>query len=275
MDLDAYFHRIDYCGPRAATLAVLGAIARHHAMAIPFENLSVLVDGPPDLEPDAVEAKLVHARRGGYCYEQNTLLRTALTTLGFRVRGLSARVRYGLPADVVTPRSHMLMQVETADGTALVDAGFGGLTLTAPVLMRWHEEQRTSHEPVRLVPADDDFLLQARVDGEWVDVYRFDLAMQLAPDYVQQNWHTATRPNALFANNLVVAMPKNGGRHALFNRTLTWRPLSGPRQRRSIQSASELQSVLLSLFGIAASERELEKAWQISGRATALHAGFS
>jgi N-hydroxyarylamine O-acetyltransferase len=275
MNLDGYLRRIGYAGPRAATLATLREITRQHAMSIPFENLSVLLDGPPRLEVDALEDKLVARSRGGYCYEQNGLLAAALRALGFPVTGLSARVRYGVPPEVVTPRSHMLMRVDTADGPAFADAGFGGLTLTAPVLMRWHEEQDTPHERVRLVPAGSDFLLQALVGDTWMDVYRFDLAVQLPPDYVQQNWHTATRPDALFANNLIIAMPMPKGRYALFNRTLTWRPLSGEVVRTEVGAKTELRELLAELFSIEPSQAELDRAWEVAGRHSNLHPGFS
>jgi N-hydroxyarylamine O-acetyltransferase len=275
MNLDAYLARIGYAGPRTPTLATLAEIVRRHAMSIPFENLSVLLDGPPALELPALEAKLVDRSRGGYCYEQNGLLSAALDALGFPLTGLSARVRYGVPADVVLPRSHMLIRVETPDGTAFADAGFGGLTLTAPVMMRWHEEQQTPHERVRLVPVAEDFLLQVLVGDAWTDVYRFDLAVQLPPDYVQQNWHTATRPDALFANNLVVAMPMPDGRYALFNRTLTWRPLVGEPVRNEIQTKGELREVLGELFSIEPSQTELDRAWEVAGRHSNLHPGFS
>lgn len=275
MNLDAYFHRIGYAGPRTPTLDTLREITRLHATTIPFENVSVLMNGPPDLELPALEAKLVEAGRGGYCYEQNGLLAAALVALGFRVQGLAARVRYGVAPDVVTPRSHRLMSVETPEGTAFADVGFGGLTLTAPVMSRWQEEQRTPHERVRLVPAESDYLLQALVDDAWTDVYRFDLALHLPPDYVQQNWHTATRPDGLFANNLIAAMPMPEGRYALFNRTLTWRPLTGEKVRTELRSKAEVREALAELFSIEASRAELDRAWEVAGRATGLHPGFS
>jgi N-hydroxyarylamine O-acetyltransferase len=275
MNLDAYLARIGYAGQRTPTLATLREITRKHAMAIPFENLSVLLDGPPSLELGTLEAKLVDGSRGGYCYEQNGLLAAALRELGFSVVGLSARVRYRIPEDVVTPRSHMLMRIETPDGTAFADAGFGGLTLTAPVMMRWHDEQATPHESVRLVPAGDDFVLQSLVGDSWTDIYRFDLAVQLAPDYVQQNWHTATWPGALFANNLIVAMPKPEGRFALFNRTLTWRPLKGQAVREQIQAKAQLREVLAERFSIVPPSAELDRAWDVAGRHTNLHPAFS
>jgi N-hydroxyarylamine O-acetyltransferase len=40
-DLDAYFDRIRYDGPRAPTLATLQGIVAAHVAAIPFENLQL------------------------------------------------------------------------------------------------------------------------------------------------------------------------------------------------------------------------------------------
>jgi N-hydroxyarylamine O-acetyltransferase len=275
MNLDAYLDRIGYAGPRTATPATLAAIAKRHAMAIPFENVSVLSAGAPDLDPAAVEAKLVRARRGGYCYEHNTLLSAALQAIGFDVVPLSARVRYGVPATVATPRSHMVLCVTTSDGRMLVDAGFGGLTLTSPVRIDASEPQATPHEWVRIVPGDDGCLLQARVADEWRDVYRFDFVRQHPVDYVQQNWHTATRPGALFAHNLVVALPSAEGRHTLFNRTLTFRDRAGQPHRRAIATIDGLRAALETPFRISPGDAELQRAWEVARQAAPEHPAFT
>jgi N-hydroxyarylamine O-acetyltransferase len=269
MDLDAYFDRIGYAGPRDASVRTLAAIAARHAMSIPFENIGVLASGVPDLELPALERKLVRARRGGYCFEQNGLLLGALEMLGFAVTPLSARVVYRLPPGTITARSHMVMCVTTPDGRMLVDAGFGGLTLTAPVALDTPDPQRTPHETVRLVAIDDGSMLQALVEDEWRDLYRFDFIRQHAVDYVQQNWYTATRPGALFTSNLVAALPTTDGRYALFNRTLTRRARSGTEERRTIDTPEDLRACLASIFGIVVSEAELAKAWAVSGQGAA------
>lgn len=266
LDLDAYLHRIRYDGPRDASTAALAAIARCHAMAIPFENLSVLSSGPPDLDIDAVEAKLVRRRRGGYCYEQNHLLLAALRALGFDVEPLSARVRYALPAGTPTPRSHMVLRATAGAGSWLVDAGFGRFTLTAPVNLATTDAQETAHEPVRVVPIDDGFVLQFHAEREWRDAYSFDFVPQLPVDYVQQNFYTAARPDALFATNLVVTLPAAGGRHTLFNRTLAWRSNAGAAERTPLESIDALRDVLRSVFGLRLDEVELARAWEVAGR---------
>ncbi len=97
VDLDAYFARIGYAGPRIATRATLDRIHALHAAAIPFENLDPLLGRPVPLELDALQRKLVRSRRGGYCFEQNTLFKAVLEELGFSVTSLAARVLWMTP----------------------------------------------------------------------------------------------------------------------------------------------------------------------------------
>src|SRR5882672_3715315 len=105
MDLDAYFERIGWRGPRAATAQVLAALVGHHVRAIPFENFDVLLGRPVRLDLDSLQGKLVRARRGGYCYEHASLFAAVLRELGFTVHCHSARVVMATPRDSA-PRTH-------------------------------------------------------------------------------------------------------------------------------------------------------------------------
>jgi len=64
LDLDAYLARIRYNGTRSPTLATLRALHLHQVLAIPFENLDVLLDRTIALDLSSLERKLVHDRRG-------------------------------------------------------------------------------------------------------------------------------------------------------------------------------------------------------------------
>ncbi|MGH2415462.1 MAG: arylamine N-acetyltransferase family protein, partial [Microcystaceae cyanobacterium] len=112
IDLDAYFQRLGYSGGRFPTLKTLQAIHQHHAEAIAFENLNSFLKQPVFLDVTSLQQKLIHARRGGYCFEQNLLLRSVLTSLGFQVTNLAARVLWNLPEETITPRTHMLLRVD-------------------------------------------------------------------------------------------------------------------------------------------------------------------
>jgi N-hydroxyarylamine O-acetyltransferase len=112
VDLDAYFRRIGYGGSVAPTLPVLRALIERHTQSIPFESLDVLAGRPVLLDLDSLVDKLIHRRRGGYCFEQNTLFRAVLDSVGFRTTGLIGRVRRNAPREEMRPRTHMMLRVD-------------------------------------------------------------------------------------------------------------------------------------------------------------------
>ena len=163
-DLDAYFARTGYTGPRTPTLATLHGIVAAHAKAIPFENLDVLLNRGINLDLGAIAQKLIHEKRGGYCFEQNTLLLSVLETLGFHVRPISARVRLQRPRDFTPPRTHVFLRVELDGVSWLADVGIGSQSLTAALrLDDSGAEQPTPHEPRRIVREGAKLFHQVRL----------------------------------------------------------------------------------------------------------------
>jgi N-hydroxyarylamine O-acetyltransferase len=260
-DLDAYLRRIGYGGDHAPTLDTLRAIHQLHAQSIPFENLDPLLRRPIQLDAEWLQRKLVHGARGGWCFEQNHLLRGALTALGFRTTGLAARVMWSAPEGVVTARGHMLMLVHLNGGAYVADVGFGGLTLTAPLRLEAGVEQATPHETFRLVASEGGYVMQARLGEEWKALYRFTLEEQHAPDYEVSSWYLSTHPRSHFLGGLIAARPTPDARFALRNTTLTTHHRDGRTERRELAGAGELREVLHDTFGIAAPEG-LEEAFE-------------
>src|SRR5579871_6842774 len=127
--LDAYFERIGYRGPREPTLATLNGVMAAHVESIPFENLDVLLGKPILIDEAALVRKLIHERRGGYCFEQNGLFLGVLEALGYQVTPISARVRLQRPRDYIPPRTHLFARVELEGESWLADVGVGGLSL--------------------------------------------------------------------------------------------------------------------------------------------------
>jgi N-hydroxyarylamine O-acetyltransferase len=250
IDIDAYFQRIGYTGPRAATLETLSAIHLRHTLSIPFENLDPLLQRPVLLDLAALERKMLHDRRGGWCYEQNLLLKHALEALGFRVTGLAARVMWNAPEGVIRPRSHMLLRIDVDAVPYIADVGFGGLTLTAPLRLAPDIEQTTPHETFRLIRADGDYVLQALPHDTWKSLYSFDLQPQRVPDYEVSNWYLANHPESPFVNHLMAAKVSPDRRYGLFNNKLSIHPLHGHSEQRAMTSAVELRETLESTFDI-------------------------
>lgn len=250
LDLDAYFARIGFHGPREPTLATLNAIVRAHVQTIPFENLDVLLGRPIELELDALMAKLVHARRGGYCFEHNTLLLGVLTALGFEARPLSARVRYQRPREFTPARTHLFVRVELEESW-LVDVGVGAMSPTAALRLADTGPQATPHEPRRLLREHGLIYHQVRFGEEWHDVCEFTLEEMPPIDRIVANWYTSTHPGSHFKNRLLVARAlPDGGRVGLLNRELSVRGRDGRAERRVIASPAELLDGLAQRFGL-------------------------
>lgn len=256
INLDAYFARIAYDGPRTATLATLRALHALHPQAIAFENLTPLLGQSVSLELADIEAKLVHAGRGGYCYEHNRLFQAALEALGFHVVPLAARVLWGPSPAAMPPRTHMLLLVEAEGERWIADVGFGGVTLSMPLIFEAGTTQEVPHEAFQLSALEDGgWLLRVRLGEIWRDVYRFDLARQFDVDYVVSNFYVNKHPKSPFVNNLLAARLAAGERHTLFNGRLG-HYASGSISQRELTRVVELRQVLEEIFHIRLPDAE-------------------
>ncbi|MBX3750612.1 MAG: arylamine N-acetyltransferase [Opitutaceae bacterium] len=249
-DLDAYCERIGYRGPRTPDLATLRALHLHHVSAVPFENLDVLLGRRVSLDPAVIADKIILRRRGGYCFEQNTLFRVVLTALGFHVTPLLARVRWQVPADVGTPLTHTVLRVDLDGRGWLVDVGFGAVGATAPLALDATEPQATSHDTRRLVPQADGLVHQVRHGDAWGDVYRFSLVPPPPVDFEVGNWFSCTHPRAHFTNNLVVTRVRGAERLIILNREFAVRHADGSATRRDIATPHDLRALLIEHFGL-------------------------
>ena len=204
----------------------------------------------PALDVASLQAKLVLGGRGGWCFEQNLLFSQVLAAIGFEVKRLAARVRWNVPADVTTARSHCLMQV-TIDGERhIADVGFGGLTLTGPLRLVPGLEQATPHEPHRFVERDGIHGLEAKVAGEWATLYTFESGEAQVADYEVSNWYLSNFPRSHFVTTVVAARSVPGVRHALRGNRYSIHPTGGDTQRRFLASVAEFLEVLEGPFGI-------------------------
>jgi N-hydroxyarylamine O-acetyltransferase len=250
VDFDAYFERIGYGGRFAPTLEALQQVHALHAAAIPFENLSAFLGEPIKLDLESLQGKLVRGGRGGWCFEHNLLLRHVLRGMGFQVTPLGARVRWNVPANVLTPRSHCLLRVTLDSADYIADVGFGGQSLTAPLRLVPDLEQPTPHEPFRLRLAGDKYTLETKIAGAWQALYVFDLQEQLQPDFEVSNWYLAHHPQSQFVTGVIAARAAPERRHALRNARYAVHSPDGSTERREIADVGEYIGLLRDTFQI-------------------------
>ena len=75
-DLASYLARLGVPSAEPPGATALAHLHRAHIAAIPFENLDIQMGLPIALDVASLQAALINRRRGGYCFQQNSLFRS-------------------------------------------------------------------------------------------------------------------------------------------------------------------------------------------------------
>lgn len=245
LDLDAYAARLGIVLPDRLDADALRRLHAAHLAAIPFENLDVQLGRPIRIDPASVVQKLVHGRRGGYCFEQNTLFMHVLRALGARVTPHEARVRSG--ATSVLPRTHMTLAVTVGKEKYLCDVGFGGYSPLYPVPLNG-EAVTQSAWTYRVTSEGVLRVLQWFRNGRWEDLYAIEPGERYDVDFEMANWFTSTWPQSRFVLTLTAQRALVDVRHVL--RNLTYTEDHGDAVFTRDITRAELLPLLRNVFGL-------------------------
>ena len=252
---EGYLNRIGWRGPIEPTLATLTALLRAHIARIPFENLDVLLGRGIRIDLDSVYAKLVTARRGGYCYEHSTLFGAALEHAGFRPLLHAARVVMVTPR-ASAPRTHMFLSVEIAGTTFALDPGFGGHGPLVPMPRVADRIVRDGNDAHRFTRRDGEWLLEAEIGGVMTPLWMSTFESESPADFVMANHFTSTWPRSAFVERLMLrALTPDGRRVSLMNRDVTV-ARDGMFEKSQLKDRAALRALLSSDFGIDLPEVE-------------------
>jgi len=246
----AYLGRIGLAGRADPDLAELH---RAHATTVAFENFDSFSGAPVSLDPVHLEEKIVARGRGGYCFEHNLLLASALESLGGReVSPMLARVGLG-PDDSPGHLGHLLLRVTDRDGSLwLADGGFGGGGLLDPLPFEAGTEVEQSGWRYRLVVDGPELVLQVFQDDDWTDMYGFVPEAALPVDIVVNNWFTATHPDSPFVTGVMAGLRSPERCLTLFvyeQAVLIERPVGGASTQTEI-ALKDVPGLLRERFGI-------------------------
>ena len=218
-NLDDYFKRINYNGGRQVSAETLKQLHLGHVMNIPFENLDIFAKKNISLDLDDLFDKLVLRRRGGYCFEMNSLFAAVLTEMGFPVTRHLARVYHGGFDN--SGKTHMVLLVQ-ADGQQWVcDVGFGGNSLAAPLLFEEGREQEYLGR-IHRVMADPEYgyRVEFKTATGFEPIYAFTLENCCPADYLIANHYTATYPESFFRQAEMCALVPATGKITYFDGSL-------------------------------------------------------
>lgn len=241
-----YLDRVGFARPAVLDADVLRDLHLAHQLAVPFENLSIHLDEPISLAEDDLLGKLVHRRRGGFCYELNGAFALLLESLGGRVERVAARV-YG-ESGLGPPFDHLALVVHLSDGSGpwLADVGFGSHS-NYPLRFGSRAPQQDPAGAFQLVDAQDgdvdvlkDGMPQYRVERRDRDLAQFEPTC----------WWQQTAPQSHFTEGTICSLLTQAGRISIAGRTLI-RTSGGGRTEQQLSSDRELLAAYREHFGIS------------------------
>lgn len=244
--LPAYCERIGFSGELRPDFSTVKALMQHQLRSVPFENLDVLAGKPVSLQPDDIVAKIIGRKRGGYCYEINGLFAMALTALGVEWQFVAARPMF---YPVKRPRTHAALVVKLAGTQWLCDLGFGSYGIREPLRLDVLDTAvRQDADTFMLSRENGDFILKARVEGEWQNQYGFNLCPVEWIDFAPANWLNSTHPDAVFTQKPLIVRFTADGRNILFGDR--FKQVSGQLVQQCTITPAEQAMLLAEHFGL-------------------------
>lgn len=259
--ITAYLDRIHAPELTGQQAEDLGRLIVCHLQSVPFENIDVIDFGMvPELDEEKLYDKIVVRKRGGYCFEQNTLFGRLLSSLGYELYPVAVRVMWN--RDYIPPLTHMGLVVTINDRKYYCDVGYGGPGPKGLLTLE-KSEQKISGETFRVETADDgDFLIERLHHGEWKTILRFSDRAVRETDFQLMNFYCARNETVLFTKTRVINLCTPSGSKALTDRELTIRENGGER-RIVYNTVEELEAGLENEFGIRLQPAHVNKNTQI------------
>jgi N-hydroxyarylamine O-acetyltransferase len=247
--IESYLQRIGVVSGGAPDLEQLSRLQSRHLLEVPFENLDVAWGIPIRLQLDNLYDKIVNRRRGGFCYELNGLFAWLLSSLGYRIDLLSARV-YGEERRNFGPDfDHMALCVHL-ERPYLVDVGFGD-GFRQPVLLPDGQTEDISgrYRLLAPLPGEQELELQHQEDGQWKPQFRFKLRAHPLQDFEEMCRYHQSSPESSFTQGALCSRATPDGRITLTQSELI-RTRGSEKMKTAVRDREHFMQLLEKYFSI-------------------------
>lgn len=248
MNIDAYLERIRHVGDLSPTFENLALLHNEHLEAVPFENLDIPLGRKIELSLPHLYQKVVVARRGGFCYELNSLFAWLLRELGYDVSFLSARVFDG--TELGPPFDHMALLVQLPDQQVLADVGFGD-SFRTPLIFNGPPQTQVSGT-YQILPGDEGFsVYQSKADASPAPQFTFSLTPFSLVDFEPMCHYHQTSEQSGFTQKQVCTLATPEGRVTISNGRLIQTNLKeGSKTETPIKTIDDYRRLLQGTFGM-------------------------
>jgi N-hydroxyarylamine O-acetyltransferase len=212
MEIERYLERIGYKGNTRPTLELLTLLQKKHLLSVPFENLDIHYKVPIVLDTRDIFEKVITRRRGGFCYELNSLFGELLKSIGFDVKMISARV-FNQEKQIFSPEFDHLAIIAKIDSIDyLTDVGFGEFAFT-PLKIELNTIQDDERGAFMIERFDDRYYKVAkRVNENWIPEYMFTLKERDLSAFEEMCQYNQTSALSHFTQNKFCSLATEKGR---------------------------------------------------------------
>ena len=244
-DIAAYMERIGLGGTELKTdKDSLDRIIYAHLTHIPFENIDCRMLGAcPQLGIKKLFDKIVIRRRGGWCFELNSLLNAFLCELGFETYIAAANVMAG--REEMYPPAHCVIVCIIEGEKYLCDVGYGGavpfgaLSFSGESRFGFHLEKERLY--IKLI---NEFTAKEELRFKDIPVMPVEL--------IPMNYYISQLPSSPFRNQLRMNLRLPDGSVGIIENEFKLR--NGEERIEKRVEPQELPGVLEMYFGIQESE---------------------
>ena len=243
------------------TYELLANLTRLHVATFTFSSIGVRLHNDLPLDLPSLFNRIVVDRRGGYCFEQNSLMYEMLQELGFDVEIRLARVIYG--GDHLPGLTHRITIANIDGYDYVVDVGFGPLGPAFPVPL--------AHQPVKSQPTKnsdwtyrvseprpDEFHMQQKTNDGPFSLYRFDSGPYGLGDCEIGHFYSQHHHEATFVNNLVASVILESEIRSLRNKSY-FIIVPNEVHQVAVESSTHLFELLTHKLGLVVSTEEADQ----------------
>lgn len=219
MNIQEYFKRINFTSKVSPTKEVLFELQSNHLENIPFENLDIHYGSKIELNLDKIFDKIVTRKRGGFCYELNSIFNELLIKIGFKTFLISARV-YNKNGTYGQEFDHMAIIVEIDTKLFLVDVGFGKFTFE-PLELIINQSQLDKYGNFMIDKWNNKYYRVNRLEhNEIIPEYIFEFNEKQLIEFEEMCKFHQSNHESHFTKNKVISISKPNGRITLTNTNL-------------------------------------------------------
>lgn len=244
-EIRGYLDRIGVCEPVKVDLESLNRLLAGHLYHIPFDSMDIWATGCcPSLALGDLYRKMIVYRRGGYCFEQNTLFRVLLCSLGFDAWQSPACLVN--PDGSLQPPAHNGVFCRLAGTVYFLDVGFGGpVPRQAMALEPGYQQEFLLRENAGV------YTLLRQKEGVWIPFLQFRTHPVSVTELQPLNFYISQKPDSHFRHILHVSQRRQDGSLIAVEGTEFRRRNALGEQVCPIENIDRLRQILVTEFGMA------------------------